>query len=545
MITSNSLNPDLKAEHSGEYSSALKRLASIFCMRSHDLTLSRAEESLASAADSLAKLNVIEIAFNTWQESKLFDRSVGRDQKVTQAFFTALSLQAGTIFNPKPEAPTAQRLADGLSACLEIQISITEHVQQADNQDDLIVFGCALYYLIACGKPLQGAHTRGLQLCTELVETNQLHKLRKLTEILTNYAQYHGLSTDTLKGIRDNILPAIEGAEPGSKPLWGSRTKWGSVENIWGCFKGEFGLAQFVCHCYCAPVTPERLNELIMASRRMPTSDLFRLEQNRRDGLALKDLAIRDAIHDQAPCIHELLQAMVNLYDNRSDPEPRERVSRYCALLTDRHEYRINTDRLLDLSKYDEIIPNRAPLGELPKEQPAIEILRRVADNSRPSSQSPPESGVAGLDFALESLHAVQSNTRDKRAVVLSQALDVANTHLEELISAATFGIDPRMIPALSWLDNETARHIREMDYEEQCGAYKISWFRNAVIFCGLTGSATAPHSKVLLNLFETLDSGIASEEAYQAVSSQLLEGIVDLVSFYRQQDREHWCEML
>lgn len=502
--------------------------------------------AVSDAAESIEKLEVIQESYNSWLGSQLSREHSSRDQSITYRFLEALSHQSGTAENPRPAPPTARRLADGLALSLEIKLACESYASKVENKSHVLEFERTLQEFIACGKPLELAHKEALQLCGELIMSNHSHQIMKLTELLRNYALYHGLTVRVVEAIRRNILPAIERGELSSEPLWSNPDKWRNCgNNIWGCFKGEFGLGQFVTHCYCSPGTPAHINELILASRRIPTFTLSRLEQNRRDGLALKKLGLRDAIHDQAPCIHELVTAMVDYYATNGSTAARERVARYCEILTQRHDYRIHSEHILDLNNYSQMLSNGYMYGGSPQKEPAIDIIRRVANNTRPIYEAPPATGIAALDQTLQALFDMATSSRTERLSTLSTALQAANTYLRGLISATTLGIDPRVVPALSWLDNEAARHLREMDYEEQVGAFRTQWFRNAVTFCSLTAGAPTLQTESSAALVQQLEGLQSAEEAYKLVSAHAIDNVAALVSFYHERSREHWCNML
>src|SRR3989338_8293383 len=77
------------------------------------------------------------------------------------------------------------------------------------------------------------------------------------------------------------------------------------------------GIGDFISACYAYKIAPNDLNNLLLALREVPTTDIARFEQNRLDGLTLASTfdALRDFIHDQRPNVHAVLTAIVDYYD--------------------------------------------------------------------------------------------------------------------------------------------------------------------------------------------------------------------------------------
>ncbi|MDP2913781.1 MAG: hypothetical protein Q8N91_07265, partial [Candidatus Omnitrophota bacterium] len=80
---------------------------------------------------------------------------------------------------------------------------------------------------------------------------------------------------------------------------------------IWAADEEGFGIANFVSKAMMTKMTPENIHELMMYARNVPGTTAERLEQNRKDALALTNGGLRDFIHDQEPGVNKAITALV------------------------------------------------------------------------------------------------------------------------------------------------------------------------------------------------------------------------------------------
>jgi len=332
------------------------------------------------------------------------------------------------------------------------------------------------------------------------------------------YARRWGLTKDGAIGFTNKFFPAITEKKDLQRIIRG--VSWGAVKKE----SGEYskGLADFVGECYACKVNPQNINSLLMSLKEVPATEAAKLEQNRKDGVALTERGfgtLRDLIHDQHPLVPDIIRAMLEYYEthDKSVLEP---------LLSQTGGYGSKETRkaIYDLSKYDE---------------ETLEILRRLAKNTEKINESsePPETSDAELNTAIKEL------AKEKKFVpkeLLQKTLDIVNSKLETMTAQGEVGIEPNMILAVAWLEGKAYRAIRDMDYETQLSAFKQPWFHSILKFQELTASARDFNKEEFDSFIKKLKDCKTMEEAYRLVIDRILTNLSELAQIYQKTSKAH-----
>lgn len=366
----------------------------------------------------------------------------------------------------------------------------------------------------------------------QTAEIEDKKSLAVLAESVTRYARTHLLDENATKGFVQKLLPAIEHNDPQVAVL----IRGG---NIWGMGKNDFGVADFICHSYTTKVDPVHINELMLVSKEIPTTDLARLEQNRKDALSLSGVfgALRDFIHDQRPYVHEVMDAMVNFYDTGNDTKLLEILAKTDYLKSE--EYK---DRLSDKTKYT----NEVPIGPLvndvhgvPSQQKilVIDLLRRLQKNTEPAKEKPPKISDKEITQKISSF---QEHSGEKQIArqEFGELLDKVNTKLEVMMNDHEVGIGPDFVLLLSWLDRQGFLLLQDINYEEQTGLYQQKWFTSILKFNALTTSGKNFSKEKFDDLVGEIKNKRSFQQAYELISKNILEHIYTLAKHYQASGR-------
>lgn len=168
-----------------------------------------------------------------------------------------------------------------------------------------------------------------------------------------------------------------------------------------GFLRGESKIRNFDFNCLTSKITPHDINQLLIQRRELPTSDANRLEQNRIDALAIEGVVVpnHSFIHYEDPLAHSLLTAMVNYYDTyetADSPKAKQElddIAKECSSSAygiygqlDGHIY--------DINNYNEVIKgevNDDSRFSRTYDTPAIDVLRRLAENTKPDNLEIPD----------------------------------------------------------------------------------------------------------------------------------------------------------
>jgi len=444
-----------------------------------------------------------------------------------QGLITAIT---GCNLYPRPEPKTSEettRLFLGLSDIYSYTYSLPE-----ENQNNYLVrkfTSTAERISLAFNDPEQG---RRMMKLYKKIESYPDHEvLKSFTEAITRYSINHGLTEEAIEGFTEKLLPAIQ-----NKDLQIEILLRGG--NIWGVHKGDFGVGDFLTHSYAVKVNPSNINELLIAAREIPSTNLARLEQNRLDALTMATPfgILRDFIHDQRPYVHEVLEAMVHYYDT-GDRKKLESVlpkTDYFNTTAERQ------NMLFDREKYDmeieEKTKDRHSDGQNKKVK-SVEVLRRLVENTKPIPDLPPITSDDELNRRLQTLAEAKTGTNTSRAT-LASTVDFVNASLVEAMDRGDVGIEPNHILALSWLERRGFEALQGIQYEDQMGAYNQDWFISLLKLQELTSSPHDFSESQFNDFIAQLKNTSSSIEAYKMVNKRTLNHVSALARKYKESEK-------
>lgn len=291
---------------------------------------------------------------------------------------------------------------------------------------------------------------------------------------LRNYLVSHGLDEQRVQGFRQNVFPLIEQGDSEAKDI--------GVVNSWTIEYERFGISDFTIHCLVSEVNPKNTRDLIQAYREVPTSDFAKFEQNRKDAVELMHILWggRDWIHDEVPGVHNVVAAMLDYYETQDNEDVRQ--EKQAAILESiakiPNDYQqIIGDYCFDLNNYEK--PVRKLIGEtypasfsFSKEtEPAINVLRRLVENTRQTTLEKPHTEDEQLNALLEQLQ-VHPDERTGEVYVrwgqVGQLVAYTNGLLQT--RQGELGMRPSMVRALAYIDKMATyamRGVSDKDWRE------------------------------------------------------------------------------
>jgi hypothetical protein len=361
------------------------------------------------------------------------------------------------------------------------------------------------------------------------------HTFEQFAYSIDRYTRKQPLSEEAANNLRDHLLPAISVQDKNVQILQGSN-------NSWSMRRGEFAIGEYTCHLYTAEASPQFINELVLINSEVPTVQAHHFEQNRRDGSALTGIqglgVLKEAIHDQRPRNHEVIQAMVDFYDGKIPPN---------ELLdaAEKHDYISSEGEFVIVAvkreMYESMVEEKTANGQ--RDVKVIDVLRRLASNTAPIPDIPPETPSDTLNAALKSFNENENN-QELRRPLLAKALAEANNLLINLYESHTVGVDSMLIQALGYLDRAAARELRGLSFEEQVRAYRADWFTEAFKFHELTSSADH-YDQVAVDDFIATVQREHTIGAYEMLGKRVVMQVGQLGRDYAGRGFGRWSEML
>lgn len=307
----------------------------------------------------------------------------------------------------------------------------------------------------------------------ELSTDNDLGSYRKKTDLLRFYFMSHGIDAQRVQGFRQNVFPLIVQHD--------SEVQGVGATNSWPMEYGGFGISDFTIHSLVSEVNPKNIRDLIQAYREVPTSDFAKFEQNRKDAAELIDALWlgRDWIHDEVPGVHNVVAAMLDYYETRDDESVREEKQATIIKAIDgipTNYRRIIGDYCFDLENYEK--PVKKFIGETyptcrrsEETEPAVEVLRRLVENTSQTTLEKPHTEDEQLNALLEQLQ-VHPNERTGEVYVRWGQVGELVAYTNGLLQArqSEIGIRPSMVQALAYIDKMATyamRGISDKDWRE------------------------------------------------------------------------------
>lgn len=302
---------------------------------------------------------------------------------------------------------------------------------------------------------------------------NQIDTRRARTYILRAYFMSHGLDEQRVEGFRNNIFPLMEQQDKEVVNV--------GATNSWPREYGGFGISDFTIHCLISTVNPKNLRDLIQAYREIPTSDFAKFEQNRKDAAELVGTLWRgrDWIHDEVTGVHSVLAAMLDYYESRGDPDVHQ--EKQAAILEAVSKIPADYRPMLgsfcfDLENYEK--PVKKLFGETYSSsitsedtEPAIDVLRRLVENTRQTTLEKPHTEDEQLNNLLEHLQVKPNELTGEVHVSLRQVGQLVSYANQILISRqGEIGLRPSMVQALAYIEKMATyamRGISDRDWQE------------------------------------------------------------------------------
>lgn len=279
---------------------------------------------------------------------------------------------------------------------------------------------------------------------------------------------------------------------------------------------GELGTGEYIFEVLGSKCTPNNIGRLVLISKTIPSSDLARFESMRLDACRIENVVIagRSFIHDCAPEAHRLIDAMVDYYDAKDDPEKVEakRLELANLLLELRSKHRAgykdaHEEKIFDLENYDKIVTK--PLedgaggysssedgaqiynGEQKEETKAIDVLRQLKKNMEPVPLATPKTKIPELNEAFEQLGQVSVDERTGEIQVsmsdLTKVMEAINKHLINNQGERT--LYPSTISAIAYIDRLAMAAIKNMSAKDRREAAFDPTFKEILRFSQLTMS--------------------------------------------------------
>jgi len=302
--------------------------------------------------------------------------------------------------------------------------------------------------------------------------------------------------------------------------------------NIWGMYKNDFGIGDYICHCFLLKICSQAINELIMIERIFPTSDFNKFEQNRLDALSLGYSfgSMRDFIHDQRPHVNELIDAMIEFYDTKN-PKKLNVILPLCDYFNSENIKFYSIDlynkECSEINKENEGIANKVT-----KKIKSIDILRRLKQNTKLVELQPPVCTDNKLSFFMLSLS--KCNSMYTKREELATTLKYINDKLSKLMQRNEYGIEPSIITSIQWLERQSFYLLQSMDFETQFGVHKMSWFLEILRFNELTFSARKYNEKDLFDYLNSIKKQPHYALANKIIFKRVSENVDELVSIYK-----------
>lgn len=357
-------------------------------------------------------------------------------------------------------------------------------------------------------------------LVDEILPNTDNDSLYIFTESVARYSGDHGLTDEKLIGLREKLLPAIKNRDPQLQLLYIS-------SNCWAMNKGEFGVGDFLVHCYATPVTPKNVHMLTAALKEIPTTDEHKFQTNREDVLKI-DMSLRELVHDERPYVHELLSAMVDFYNNGN----RKRLADVLAKgrQYEKGQYPMQFDNL-DKVVFDRDFYENIQLTGPSISVPRIEFLRRLAKNTEAIEETPPHTSDQKLNERMEALANMPPSQRKE---ALESALDHINNQLEQMVENKEIGIEPNTVIAISWLERRAFKILQGLTYEEQQLTYKQTWFESILKFNELANSTRDFDKDEFTQFMQIVKTSPSAQTAYKLISLRVLTGLKALADVYK-----------
>jgi hypothetical protein len=370
---------------------------------------------------------------------------------------------------------------------------------------------------------------------------NQIRAYQTRSDTLARYYKYHGFDAARKAGLEQNLFPLVTANDPEIAPL----TRDG---NSWPMHYGQFGITDYTIHCFVSPVRPQNLDELIHAYREIPTSDLAKFEQNRRDASTIQNTIIagRDFIHDERPGVNDLLSKMLAFYQAKNNPDelPSRRQDLQNALdqrlaSGDSGYYTwMNDGRAFNFDNYEKHVKNSFS-GQ---DEQVSSILKRLVKNTTPDTLEKPATTDEGLNALINQLEVLAIG--DEVVVSwaqLGELLTYINQDLLRRQQEHAVGLRPSLVKAISYAEKMATYAIRQIDAKNWLELPYDPVFKEIVKFRDLISSADdfserdfeAFWQKFASLPMETAEDPSQTSQNYRLLAEHILKQLYQLAGKY------------
>lgn len=321
------------------------------------------------------------------------------------------------------------------------------------------------------------------------------------------------LSESTYTGLLQNVLPE---AITNKDSLFRQQT------NMYGTQNHTYGIGDYTYQAYTSKVTPAHLHELRTIAKELPATEFEIFQSNRQDGIALAKTygMLRDLIHDEVRGISDVIEQMTAFYDSKGQT-PTDKIVK---ALGENHP-------ALDLESYDYQVTYRTK-GKKEITESNIAILRRLQQNMQKNRSRTPQNGGA-LQPVIDKI----AESRFVPGQELQKLLAELNKSIENDVASEKIGIKTTDIDLINWTDRKIQQYLNDMDFEEQCGFYKMPLCREILKFGELTNSPANTFSPDRFEYFyqTKIFNAPTISAAYENIASRQNQNMFGLIKMYNQ----------
>jgi len=484
-------------------------------------------EGLTASSNTLEKLRFWRQLFENWKTTINSETDDNSKRGQITEFNQFMNEMNGRGMSPKPRERDQKEIIAQFETYKEIKQFLRELPDKfknlPDNQNFVKEFQDSFFQLASKSHDPEQAkmYFELFKGCFDKDHETALKYMR----VIKSYGRIHPLTKESMVGFETKLFPALEHKDPDVEALQ-------IQSNRWGMQKGDFGIADFTVHAYAVEVNSKNINELLMALREIPTSNVGRLEQNRKDALSLAGTfgALRDFIHDQRPLVREIIQAMVKYYESHDDSELKPLLPKTGGYLAPQERQ----DKIYDLTNYDKEV--KATVNGQETTNKVIDILKRLEENTKIIDETPPTVTDPELNKLLQDFQREDV----KPTEVLQHALERVNFLLTTAIKKKVVGIEPSMILTITWLERQGFEALQNMTYEDQQSAYTKPWLQALIKFQELTASTQPFNEEEFDKFIKKVAHTKEPREAYRLVAKRTFKNVADLASVYGKTSKPH-----
>lgn len=334
--------------------------------------------------------------------------------------------------------------------------------------------------------------------------------------------------------------------------------------------RGEERLRNFEFDCLTSRMNPRNLNCLLQRRRELPTSDVYKLEQNRVDALALEGTLLTDHgfIHDEAPKTHELLAAMLKYYETNSAFDEKRgdenlslsamqsttKLDRLVAECQQTGRFGDLARTVFDLRNYEEMVKGVVNDDGRAREynEPAVEILRRLVTNTEHEKMEAPETQDVKLNQAMKDLWIRQNEETGETEVDFGEVSNLVAYMNEILVKSQNqYGAtSTKMVEAVEFTERAATFVLRNISETQRRELIYDPGFKEIVRFNALTASFDEYNPLRFENFWQGVRNVAArndgmegavlgnSEQAYRKIQMKILGQLHKIANQYNQNNQ-------